>query len=574
MKNYPIYTNRKVSNLHGLWDFTFLGGDINSSEVDLQKIKFDDVMDVPMAFDATPNYAGKKGLFAYRTILQITSNTNSLLKIGGMGMWNAFYLDGELIHINSLPYSGITIPILPSDKESRELIVLCDNRINHNTTPLFSHRFDFYSYGGFFRSVELHELPTNWIDRAYITTLNLEEGLLGVKLNLKGTVSNGKSLIKKLKVSISSKELPIQNLQNEGMSFNFNLKIENPVEWSLENPFLYQFCFDLGFDQVIESFGLRTIETKGKDILLNGKAVKLKGYCRHEAHPQFGPALPYGQLVQDLQILKDLGCNFVRGAHYPQDQRFLDLCDKLGILVFEETLGWQNNSEDFNNPDYFTQQEEQTKLMVRNSFNHPSVIIWGFLNEGDSHEASSKEMYIRLAEILREEDSSRLITYATNHILEDKYLDLCDIISVNMYPGWYSLGEHAWYSQGEGSVRPLMEIDNCIDVVQKHLSVTGQGKKPLILSEIGAGAIYGWRDPIQGIWSENYQADYLETVCNRVVNDKGIAGVSLWQFSDCRTYQTARAIGRPRSFNNKGILDEYRRPKMGYEVVKKIFRSN
>jgi len=571
MKNYPLYTNRKVTLLDGLWDFAYLGKNIITTEVDPCNIKFDDIMDVPMAFDATPKYSGKKGLFAYRTKLKITPGNRALLKIGGMGMWNAFYLDGELIKVNRLPYSGMNIALPISDNNERELVVLSDNRINKETTPLFSSRYDFYSYGGFFRSIELHEVPRTWIDRAYITTVDLKSGLIKVKLSLKGDAPDNPIVSKDLKVFLSSEDIEerdqsVFDLKHDGMSVHFNLKIDNPIEWNPETPHLYCLRINTIFDSVVERFGLRILENRAKDILLNGKKLKLKGYCRHESHPQYGPALPYGQLVQDLQILKDLGCNFVRGAHYPQDQRFLDLCDKLGFLVFEETLGWQNTPDDFANQDFCSDSEEQTRLMVRNSFNHPSVIMWGFLNEGESHIEECRNMYSRVSEILREEDSSRFVTYATNHLLEDKFLELCDIISVNMYPGWYSRDIDA--------VSPLEEIDEWVDEYQKHLAETGQGEKPLIISEIGAGAIYGWRDPVQGHWSENYQADLLETVCNRVMDDQSIAGVALWQFCDGRSYQTSRAVKRPRSFNNKGTLDEYRRPKMAYEVVKKVFNRD
>ncbi len=575
MKAYPLYPNRKILNLNRLWSFTFLGKSIVASDIDINCIDFDDFIDVPMAYDATPKYQGKQGLFAYRTTLEVKPGKRSLLKIGGMGMWNAFYLDGKLLSINRLPYSGVEIELPASDVETRTLTVLSDNRLNLDTTPLFDNMYDFYSYGGFFRDVELHILEDTWLDRGRIKCIDLNRGEVEVTLSLGGIEPDFDILAKDIELNLTSgnfKNVKIepQNLKFSNGSIRFLILIPNPVLWSTENPYLYELEIKFMKDSIIERFGLRTVQASGKDILLNNKPVKLLGYCRHEAHPQFGPALPFSQLVQDVQLLKDLGCNFVRGSHYPQDQRFLDLCDLSGILVFEESLGWGNSARHFEREDFCSDQVKQTELMVKNSFNHPSVIIWGFLNEGNSHYSESEKIYTLLAKVIKDEDSSRLITYATNHPLEDKFLDLCDIISVNTYPGWYERHDN---DPSVEETRPLDKINPRIDLIKKHMESIGQGSKPLIISEIGAGAIYGWRDSIHAHWSENYQADFLEVVCNRVVKDSEIAGVSLWQFCDCRTYQTGRAIFRPRAFNNKGTVDEYRRPKMAYDVVKRVFKG-
>ena len=115
----------------------------------------------------------------------------------------------------------------------------------------------------------------------------------------------------------------------------------------------------------------------------------------------------------------------------------------------------------------------------------------------------------------------------------------------------------------------MNKIDECLDGLKQR----GLSDKPFIISEIGAGAIYGWRDPICAHWSEEYQDEYLKIVCNEVVSNKNIAGVALWQFCDCRTYRGSHALGRPRAFNNKGIVDEYRRPKSAYKSVKNIFNN-
>ena len=268
--------------------------------------------------------------------------------------------------------------------------------------------------------------------------------------------------------------------------------------------------------------------------------------------------------IEDLQILRDLGCNFIRGCHYPQSQRFLDLCDQLGFLVWEESLGWGDSVEVQSDPKFRRLQVEQTVNMVKVSINHPSVILWGFMNESGDDKEVGASLLRELAAAVRAVDRSRPVTSASMHIRTSIALDVFDVVSFNLYPGWYE-------GDNTADPRPLDRIAPTLDEVLARLNTKELRDKPLILSEIGAGAIYGWRDRVAGIWSEEYQADYLDAVCAYFRRKKRLTGLALWQFADGRTYAAGGVLGRPRAFNNKGTLDEYRRPKLAYDVVKKHF---
>jgi beta-glucuronidase len=150
------------------------------------------------------------------------------------------------------------------------------------------------------------------------------------------------------------------------------------------------------------------------------------------------------------------------------------------------------------------------------------------------------------------------------HPKDDLYYDLVDIISHNLYPGWYGC---------EDVEDPLALIVPRIRECLASIDERGQAAKPYILSKIGAEALYGWRDSLNGFFTEEYQAKYLETVVREVEQNPRIAGVALWHFSDARTYSGGRALMRPRAFNNKGTLDEYRRPKQAYDAVKSVWCS-
>lgn len=563
MSAYRSYGNRVIHDLSEIWDFAWLGADVDVENISIGSLELSERMPAPSAFDAFPKYAGKRGVAAYRTMVDVTPGTAGLLECGGFGMWNRIYVDGKPIAETAMPYSGVSFIVPRSEYRTREIVILSDNRFSKERVPLQEQYFDFYAYGGIFRQVTWHEVGDWWLDRVQITTIDLDKRVIGCRARIGGS---GDWASNPVMCEVDGVPVEMVDSVTNANALKFNVVLKGASIWSPDTPNLHRLTFRLGDSAITERFGIRTISTADRRVMLNNKPVKLLGYCRHEAHPQFGPALSFQQLVQDIQLLRDQGCNFVRGAHYPQDQRFLDLCDESGILVFEESLGWQQDESHFADERYCSACEDQTRLMVRNSINHPAVIMWGFLNEGRSDLNESRPLYRRLSAAIREEDDSRLVTFASNHPKDEKNFDLADIICVNNYPGWYS--------RDQEDNRPLDEIVPALDSTRGHIHANSEhAAKPFIVSEIGAGAIYGWSDPYRSHWSEEYQAEYLGIVCSEVVRNEDIAGVALWQFCDARTYSSSRALFRPRAFNNKGVLNEYRKPKRAYEVVKSIFRD-
>jgi len=565
---YPRYPWRTVHRLDGLWDFASLGAEASVADVQPESITFNRRIDVPSAYDAYPDWAGQRGLFAYRTTVPTEPGRAAHLRLHGAGMWHRLLIsdDGgrsyQCIEDLALPYSGISVELPPAESSERHLLLLSDNRFDFDRVPLLEEFFDFYAYGGLFRSVDYHEAPTDRLERAAVRTLGHREGRLGVDIRCASATDaarEGELFVDG--VAVGNFTLPAGADRHR-----MEITLSGLAPWSPESPALHELGITLGDDRLVERFGLRQIEVRDGALFLNDRPVRLRGVCRHEAHPEYGPALPWSRIVQDVQLIRASGCNFVRGAHYPQDPRFLDLCDEVGLLVFEESLGWQQGLRHFHSAEYGDACERQTRLMVRNSINHPSVILWGFLNEGESHRPESEALYRRLTAAVKEEDDSRPLTYASNHPEDDLNFDLADVISLNIYPGWYA--------EPDGAERPLGDIVPRIRELLAHLAASPEtAGKPVLISEIGAGALYGWHDLHRTHWSEEYQSDLLEIVCREVVENQDLLGVALWQFCDGRTYANPRALTRPRAFNNKGLFDEYRRPKLAAETVKRIFRE-
>lgn len=550
---------RRCWDLAGFWDFAFLG-DVEPDDVKLDQIEYDQIAAVPGNFDAMPDFPGARGLAAYRTTALISDDTHHQLLLDGVHHWSRVFINGQPLgdHIGGFTQFGYQLQDLPAGQA--EIVILVDNRLDYDRCPLHLDYFDWYHFGGIARGVEWQRLGTHWINNLRIVTDDLKTRTVSIFIDY---TAFDLPASHELLITCDGKQLIRETveLRNKYGKIKRTVKLDDAALWSPQQPNLHEIHVRFGEDDMRERIGLRTVEVHGRDILINGQPQQLLGFCRHEAHPQFGCGLPSQLIASDIQQIKAMGCNFIRGSHYPQDVRFLDLCDEMGICVWNETIGWQHTAEHLNDPKFMAAQITQCNEMVASSINRPSVIIWGILNESHSHDEACRAGYETLLAKLRELDPTRPLTYACNHPMDDKCLDLVDIISINTYPGWYGT--------------ELEDIAGHLDKISDRMDEIGQGDKPMILSEIGAGAIYGWRDDHETRWTEAYQARLLETVIRHIFfqGDRW-CGLSIWQFGDCRTsHEVRKAIGRPRAFNNKGVVDEYRRPKQAFTTVKDLFQQ-
>lgn len=561
---------RSISSLNGLWDFAFLGS-IDLGPFDPHQSRSWERIPVPSVFDILPAYAGKRGAAVYQTTLDVPAHQPARLEFGAVSMWSRIYIDGTPLHEQRCGYAPFSVALPPSASTRRTITVLLDNRFDAKRLPMHEEKFDFYQYGGILREVTCHLLPATgpFLDHVHVTPgADYQSGAITVAITLSAPPVEGQSVV------IQFDDAPAQlHVLSDALTTTLSLHVPAPRVWSPQSPQLHRMRVILrdrngrDYDDVSIRFGLRRIEVRSGKLLLNGEPLILRGYNRHEWHPHYGPCTPLLQMANDLLLLRDLGCNFVRGAHYPQDARFLDLCDELGFLVFEENLGWQQDRNVLSNPDYRRDHAESLLAMVNASYNHPCVILRGFLNEAESDQPASRPIYEESVALLRRHDPSRLITYATDRLPNGKtdlHLDLVDVVSINLYPGWYGC---------EGVENPLSLIAPCMDKMVRLVDEMGFHEKPILFSEIGAEGLYGWHDPHQDFFSEEYQAAYLATACTKALSLERSCGIALWQFCDTRTYGKGKSLSRPRTFNNKGTVDEYRRPKLAYAAVKNVFHS-
>ncbi|MBW7896943.1 MAG: beta-galactosidase [Opitutaceae bacterium] len=564
-------TLRPVHSLDGLWNFAFLG-EIDLAAFTPHAIGFPfEKVPVPSAFDALPAWAGKRGAAVYRTTFAVPPGHPAQLQFGAVSLWSRVYVDGQSLHENACGYAPFRVAVPPAARAERELLVLVDNRFDFERVPMHEHYFDFYQYGGILRSVALRVLPVAapYLEHVLVSpTDHYRAGEIELALHF-GGIKNGESRVALAfddQSATSVFTLPVA----DGRAVT-TVRVPAPRLWSPNAPALHTVRVtlhpvgaDAAVDDMTVRFGLRRIEARDGHLWLNGEMLRLRGYNRHEWHPNFGPCTPTLQMYADIQLLQDLGCNFVRGSHYQQDQRFLDLCDELGLLVWEENLGWGQRERTFASEKFQRDHRVALEAMLLHSYNHPSVILWGFLNEAGTDADYVRPVFEESAALIRALDPRRPLTYASMFALTDRHYDLADVISLNLYPGWYNCEDHP---------RPLELVRPHLAACFDHIDRAGFAAKPVLVSEIGAEGLYGWHDAHHDFFTEEYQAAYLTEACAAALGHPRCSGIALWHFSDARTYSGCRAMRRPRTYNNKGTFDEYRRPKLAAAAVRAAFRT-
>ena len=550
---------RRADSLDGVWDFAFLG-DVDPDSILPDAITYIDRMAVPGSFDALPTYAGQRGLAAYRTTALIYDETPHRLIFNSVHHWCRVFVASEHVGDHVGGFTRFAFDLAPRAPGEVEIVVLVDNRIDYQRCPLHLEYFDWYHFGGITRPVEWQRLGAVWVDSLRVETVDYAARRIAVTIDY-GAQTVGGEVDFTLAVdgaNILCERLPVTATRGQ---ITRSIDLPDAGLWSPAAPKLHMLEVRLDDDDQRERFGIRQVEVVGREIRINGEATRLLGFNRHEAHPQFGHALTDQLLLSDVNQLRDLGCNFVRGSHYPQDVRFLDLCDEAGLAVWVEATGWQHTRKHLTDPHYMDAQMTNITEMIAMSRNHPSVIMWGIQNEGSSNDPECRPAYEMMMNRIRELDPTRPTTYASMHPFADVCFDLADLISIHCYPGWY-IGE-------------IDYIPEHLDRIAGAVNEAGMDQRPLIIAEIGAGAVPGWRDWNEARWSEQYQAQLIDTVIEHMFSASDrFAGLAIWQFCDIRSSEeVGRALGRPRGFNNKGVVDEYRRPKLAYEVVKKRFHA-
>lgn len=547
------YVRKQMELTESLWEFEPCAGNYAGQKFPVA---------VPGCWENHPLFADYRGEGIYRKTFQAQGNVR--IECKGVSHTATVYLDGHEIGHHYNAYTPFSVVVSDLEPGRHMLEIKADNRF-HKDSALHVPN-DYMSYGGISRGVVVEELSDLYLEyvhvKAYRENRQWHVQVKAAVNVLKVGQNDEEDITIQGKIKDTAFEWKLTDTAKKHYEFCTDLKIDGIEEWSPETPVLYQVELqmlreDEVIDDLMERFGFREICVQGKYILLNGKRLRIKGICRHEDHPDYGCALPYQTIYNDLVLIRQMGANSIRTAHYPNDEIFLDLCDELGILVWEENHARGLEEDRMKHPLFEEQAEQVIREMIFYHYNHPCIFIWGILNECASETLFGRSCYEKQFRLIREMDDSRPCTFASCKFFGDICFDLPDVISCNLYPRWYV-------------DKPVRDY---LNEVYDWIVEDGNGKgKPFIVSEIGAGGLYGCHNAYHGKWTEEYQADALSEQVSECLKFSESMGVYIWQFCDVRVSSEWFA-GRPREMNNKGVVDEYRRPKTAYGRVKEIFEQ-
>jgi beta-glucuronidase len=415
-------------------------------------------------------------------------------------------------------------------------------------------RFDFFPFGGINRPVHLVSRPKIGIEHYHAAM-----SMTGVAL----TVESAKGGSVTARLSGYGTDIALSAELSEGTA-KFNLCPDQPRHWSPETPFLYDLTLDLldgqggVIDRVQQKIGLREIRVDGTSLLLNNQPIELRGFGKHEDSPLHGRGLNLPQLVKDFALLKWIGANSVRTSHYPYAEEFLDMADAMGILVIDEVFSINLDFRLVNDAVLENHKQAVSELIARDN-NRTCVIAWSLSNEPGylaeaEYRALSGAYWKKLFTHARSLDASRPMTHANVGYAgnDDPAFEEADIVTINRYHGWYS-------EPGQlDNARAALEAD--FDALARH-------GKPIFIAEFGADALTGQHATYDQLFTEEYQARFIETYWDAITAHPSVIGGHVWNFADFRTAQHGRRVVH----NLKGVFTRTREPKMAAWALRKLW---
>lgn len=543
------------------------------------------------AIDVMDNEPGYyRGIGRYKKKLSLDPKWKSkkiYLYFEGANQETEVSLNGTKIGIHNGGYTGFQVPLTGLKFNGTDAIeVKVNNRYNESIAPLTG---DFTFFGGIYRNVSLLVLDeTHFNDAKYASSgvfvhaNNVSKE--SAEVVVKGMLTNDAKTSRSLKVIsvlsdhagkvVQQKSTSVSIGINEKLQFELPiLTVAKPKLWSPDLPYLYQLrtrLIDPGSGKIVDELttkvGLRFFSFDAKKgFFLNGEPYKLIGVSRHQDFAGMGNAVPKSLQVKDVYLLKEMGGNFLRVAHYPQDQAVLDACDRLGILTSVEIPIVNEITES----EAFTANSKQMQLeMIKQNYNHPSVIIWAYMNEvllkmRHQNDPERKQKYLNniaslaqeLEDLTRTTDPTRY-TMMSNHGDVNGYIKaglvkIPQLVGWNLYQGWYG-GKSEDFGPNLDKIHALVP------------------DKPLLVTEYGADVdprIHSF-SPIRFDKSLEYGMLYHQIYIDAILKRPFVAGAFAWNLSDFSSETRHETMPH---VNNKGLLTLDRKPKNTYFLYKAAF---
>ena len=476
--------------------------------------------------------------------------TRAFVYFGAANYFTRVYLNGKKLGEHEGGFTPFNFEVTEELRAGENfLVVEVNNARRVDGVPAV--RTDWWNYGGLTRDVVLVEVPGVFIQDY---SIQLAHGSLN---EIAGWIQLSANPV----VATVTLEIPEAGIKKEfttdlqgRVEFRLPIKV---APWSPEDPKLYEVIVSTVGDRVRDAIGFRSLQVRGTEILLNGKPIFLRGISLHEEAPnRGGRAFSAEDARTLLGWAKELGCNFVRLAHYPHNENEIRLADRLGLLVWSEIpVYWEI---DWTNPATLANADAQLRDMIARDRNRASVAFWSLSNETPV-EPARLTFLKRLADDARQLDPTRLITSAMNHTektgpnrqsLNDPLGQYLDVLGLNEYVGWY------W---GRAEDADGMEWSTAY-------------QKPFLMTEFGGDAAFGRHGDAATRWTEEYQANLYVHQLNMVKEIPGLAGLSPWVLMDFHSPRRPLP-GIQDYFNRKGLLSNKGERKQAFFVLQQSYRE-
>lgn len=585
---YPIQNNvRNKLDISGIWDFKTDPDGIGEAEGWANGLAGSRPMAVPGSWNEQyEDLFGYLDLAWYVKGVYVPSSWQGqriFLRVGSAVYFGVVYVNGVKVGSHEGGHLPFAFEITDKIKWGEENVVAIsvENELKPSRVPsgnmpgsdmsMFmatpKTTYDFYPFAGIHRPVVLYSVPQTYIkDVAVVTTIE-PEAQVKVTVRLNAAVS-GKGSVQ---------------LSGSGAVYQANLTFASGVAeavvtvpgahlWSDKDPYLYDLTVATEGDSYGLKVGIRTIAVDGGKILLNGRPVKMNGFGRHEDFIASGKGLNLPLVVKDFQLMRWTGANSYRTSHYPYSEEEMQMADREGFLIIDEIPAVSlQMADEANGPERLRLCLQQIEEMIERDKNHPSVVMWCVANEpmpkgfavgamGESN-LSMEDLNIPGKVFLeteiaraRELDPTRLVTIVTVMGGPQSWMEKCDVVCMNRYWGWYTLGgqlDIARQKLGE-------ELDQ----------VWERWGKPIIMTEFGADTVPGFHGHPNVMWTEEYQADYIRFHLEVADEREFVAGMQVWNFADFAAVQSLMRVG---GINHKGIFTRIRTPKMAAHVLREFW---
>lgn len=549
----PLPWNKQVEHLR----WPGLGQELSGIVRPLQNQNFRDVM---RKFN--------EGTIHYRRSIDLNGTTGVregqrvFLVFDGSNYRTTVRLNDHEIGVHEGGHLAFEFEVTDALKPGDNLLeVTVDNLRRKDACP--QEQFNWQNYGGIYRPVYLEWRPKTFITQWSATPSRDSQGWY-VDVGVELTDAGGGPV----EVEITSgEETRHVVLAGAGHHRTGRVRFDTPRIWNQDSPSLSRIRLECAGDTVNGCFGFRTVGWASGHIHINKTPTRILGAAWHEQHPAFGSSVPGWQVVRDIQLMKQVGLNAIRAAHYPHADAFYDACDREGMLVVAELPCWQFNTHHFQSPAVREMCCEMARRMVRQLGHHPCIIGWIIQNESKTFEPGAAEFFEAIHRAFKDAYPSRFTLTAESpeppeHLTVVKSVkgepagDLpptgrfVDVVGVNCYAGWYA--EKSDY------------LPKLLDHLQPKLA-----GKALMVTEFGAEGILGQRSLEMHPWTEDYQSHLVCSHIRTILDRPWVAGFFLWLFID---YEAASITIR--GINAKGLVDEHRRPKLAFDAVKALLESH